>query len=257
MFFLKKYSHIISFLLIGVILGVGGTLLVQYIKGPKQVVNVTGQGVVEAQADQATITITVQNTSWSQQQAEKDNKQETQDLKDALMKLGIPESRITVSNYASMPMIPDQTIPAPIIDKNTAPVQLPLVGGINNFSASTNLTIVLDTLKGVDNIFTTVNLSPHAKITSTNYSLKSTTPYEAQAREKALQDARNQAESIAKINNLHVGKLLFVNNNSNPVPLYKEGMGGTAGQPSSPSGITYGEKTIEISASFNAQYELY
>ncbi len=269
----KRWLLTAGLFIAGILVGVGATLLTQYFKGPKQIVNVTGQGVIEALADQASINIEIQSSSWSQDQAEKDNKQEVQDLKDKLIGLGIPESRITQSSYSTTPLPmtvqPDQTNsplsmmapagqvipPSEDINRNTVPVIIPPVS-TKNPTVVTTLSITLDSIAGIDKIFSVINSSPDAKITSTNYSLKNSSTYETQAREKALQDARNQVESIARINNLHVGKLLFINNNSGPVPVYKEGSVSTNAQPSLNSGVTYGEKTIEITASFNAQYEL-
>lgn len=268
----KRWLFTAGLFIVGILVGVGTTLSIQYFKGPKQIVNVTGQGVVEASADQASINIEIQSSSWSQDQAVKDNKQEVQDLKDKLIGLGIPESRISQSSYSTPPlpmtvqpdqinsplpmMAPGQTIPpTEDMNRNTVPVIIPPVS-TKNPTVSTALSITLDSIAGIDKIFAVINSSPDAKITSTNYSLKNSSIYETQAREKALQDARNQVESIARINNLHVGKLLFINNNSGPIPMYKEGSVSTSAQPSLNSGVTYGEKTIEITASFNAQYEL-
>lgn len=251
----KNLLYTAGLFILGIIIGVGGTLLVQHIRGPKQTVTVTGQGVVEAPADQADINVTIQTTSWSQDQAQKDNKEEVQDLRDKLISLGIPESRIIQSSYNAIPlpmMVPDQAVPPGIINGN---MPLPLPGGSKDLNVSTSLSITLDNLQGIDRIFTAINASPDAKITNSYYSLKSTAPYEAQAREKALQDTRNQVESIARINNLHVGKLLWINNISNPIPMYKDAAGGV-GRTSVTNSVSYGEKTINVTASFNAQYEL-
>lgn len=254
----KKVLYCIVVLVIGIIAGITGTLLAQKFTGPKQTVNITGQGVVEAPADQATISLTVQNSSWSQDQAEKDNKQEVQDLKDRLISLGIPQSRITESSYSTMPipmMIPGQPVPPTAINENIFPV--PPISGNKNPTAVTSLSITLDALAGIDKLFAVINTSPHAKITSTNYSLTTSATYEAKAREKAIQDARSQVEAIAKINNLHVGKLVSLTNIGSLVPMYKQAMMGGAAQADSNTSVSYGEKTLTITASFNATYELY
>lgn len=249
---IKQYFKPLGLLLAGLIFGIVATLLFQRFSGPKQVVNVSGQGLVEATADKADINVSIQNTSTNQNQAEKDNKKEVQDLKSKLMKLGIPESRITVSNYNILPY-----------SQSLAPGQPSPLFEVNSFTATSNLNITLDTLSGIDKIYALVNQSPNAKIGYTNYSLKSTVPYEAKAREKALQDVRNQVETIAKVNKLRVGKLVSISNTFTPVPIYKEAAAvpdriqsseaGTVGTTS----ISYGEKTIQITASYNAQYELY
>lgn len=236
----------------GIAIGIGATLGVQYFKGPKQTVNITGQGVIEAPADQATISVTVTNSSWSQDQAEKDNSKDVSILRDKLLALGIPESRITLSTGPQIvPMIEGQTIPAPPI-----PIKSPIVGGSNN--ASTTMSIILDTISGIDKVYAAIGNSPNAKLTNTNYSLKSTAAYEEQARQKALEDVRKQVESIAKINHLHVGRLVTLNSfNPGPMVGKAERMMGAAGSGGTGNNPTYSEKTIEISASYNAQYELW
>jgi uncharacterized protein YggE len=222
-------------------------------------VSVTGQGIVEAPADEASISLTVQNTARTLSQAQLDNKKEVQTLKDGLLRLGLPESQITqsASGYDNgilpmTPSIPTQDIPIPISQPDLI---LPPID-VKNPTATTTLSLTIDNLGGVDQILAAINKSPHAKVTSTYYSLKNTAKYDNQAREKAVQDARNQAESVAKINHLRVGKLLTLTNTYYPTPAYKEGVAMSGSQGSSGSQIAYGGKTITITASFNVQYEL-
>lgn len=254
----KKVIYFILVFILGGIIGALVTLLVQKINGPKQTVNITGLGVIEAPADAAMIGFTIQNTSWSQDQAEKDNKKEVQTIKEKLTGLGIPESRITQSTYniGPLPMLPVQGSPPTIINRDL-PESMPFPISTKNLTATTNLAISVDTIKNIDSIFTVINESTNAKITSTDYTLKNTSPYEAKAREKALQDARSQVESIAKINKLQVGKLLSLTNTGTSGPVYKQAMMGSSGQSNLNTSVSYGEKTINISATFNVTYELY
>lgn len=189
-----------------------------------------------------------------------DNKDEVQKLKDKLITLGIPESRITLwsnSQLMTSPNQPDLLIPPPSGIKGVIPIPIQIGGNQNNPNVSTNLSIILDTISGIDKVFSTINESPNAKTTNTSYSLKNSTNYESQAREKALTDARNQAESIAKINHLHVGKLISLNNGYTATPMNKESMMGSGGRGvANNNTVSYGEKTIPITATYNIQYEL-
>jgi len=252
------YKKIIICLVVGLIIGIGGTLFVQRLLGPKQTVNITGEGNIEVTADQATINITVTNSSWSQTQAEADNKKDTEELKSKLITLGIPESRITTSNNFIQPFT-DTSLPVPQI----IPGSPPLVGDFQkktgNSSVTTNLIVTLDSIKGIDKVFAAINSVTTAKISNTDYSLKNPSSYQSQVREKAVLDARTQVESIAKINHLHVGKLLSINSgySNQSIGLMK----GASFDSNSPSvantNISYGEKTIPLTATYNVSYELY
>jgi uncharacterized protein YggE len=192
--------------MLGIGLGIGGLLLTQYIRGPKQTVSVVGQGVVEALADQAIVNVQITNTSWNQQTAQDATKKDTLDLKTTLLKLGVPTSQINENSYDGSP-----EAPMPLsIDSSMAPTKIyPRPSGTSSeFTSYTDLNITLTNIAGIDKIFTAINAQRHAQITYTDYSLKSTVKYEDGAREKALQNARAQVESIAKINKLHVGKLV-------------------------------------------------
>lgn len=257
MFNFKEVRRFLILIIIGVVVGIVSTLFVQYLRGPKQTVNIIGEGNMEVAADQVTLTATVTNSSWSQSQAETDNKKDVQELKDKLISLGIPESRITTSSNSFMPFsdaippVPQIYPPLPALSGNGLKIN-------SNQSITTNLNITLDAIKGIDKVFAAINDVSTAKISGTNYSLKNPSPYQSQVREKALEDARKQVESIANINNLHVGKLLSINNGYNPVSLIKGNMQLESGSArSSNTNVTYGEKTIPLTATYNVSYELY
>lgn len=247
----RKLLPFLVLVVIGVAIGIGGTLFTQYLRGPKQTVNIVGEGNMEVTADQVTLTATVTNSSWSQSQAEIDNKKDVQEVKDKLITLGIPESRITTSSNWMMPFSDSMPVPVPeMIQK------IPLLSG--NQSVTANLNITLDTIKSIDKVFAAINEVSTAKINGTNYSLKNPSSYQSQVRQKALEDARKQVESIAIINHLHVGKLLSISNGYNPVPMMKGAAQFESGStPLSNTNVTYGEKTIPLSATYNVSYELY
>ncbi len=255
----KRPLFFIAIAITGILIGIGGTLLFQKIWGPKQTVNITGHGVVEASSDQAFITFSVTNRSWSQDQAQKDNKLEVQKIKSQLLALGIPDSRISVSSdtIVSPPVLPPEPFPLRDNQKPELQYQPSGTGVVDALTASTSLTVTLDPINRIESVLAVINGNSNTKLVSTSYTLKNSAPFEAQARQKALTDARKQVEAIASINKLHVGKLTNITNISNPMPIYKEGMMAPSGQSASSSFVSYGEKTINISASYNVSYELY
>ena len=236
-----KIFRVILLLLVGAALGIGVLLAYQHFKAPKQTVSVVGTGEVNVVTDQATISIQVTN------------KKDAQTLKDSLIKLGIPESRITQSSYTG-----------PIFQTDTSSPEMVLPQPVPTGTVTINFTVVLDSLKNIEKVYSVINANPNTQITDTSYSLNNMKDWETKAKKAALNDARAQVESVAKINHLTVGKLISITDNSSqptiepPTMLKAEGTtnSGTIGQGQS-NGVYYNEQTVTITASYNAEYELY
>lgn len=238
----KKVLTVVVLIFVGALIGIYSTLTYQKIKGPKQTITVVGTGEVDATTDQATISIQVTN------------KDDADKLKTALLKLGIPESRITQNS--SYPIVNDNEVLQPEIMMYPRP--RPTTGIM--------FTLVLDNLKEIEKVFIVINDSPNTKITNTYYSLNNQKVWETKAKEMALQDARSQAESAAKINHLKVGKLVSLTEGYSPGPLYEPMMKNDAepgaanfgnDQSVEQTGVTYSEQTVKINAQYTVQYELY
>ena len=251
----KKIFSVLALLAIGVGIGIAGTKLAQRYQAPKQTVSVVGTGEIDATTDQATISIQINSTSTTYEKAQEKNKKDVDSLKLELTKLGIPESRITTSSYSS-PIIQNESggVPGgemmPVYKKpNTSP------------TVTTDLTLILDPIKNIEKVYDVVSKNTSAQITNTYYSLKNRKTWESKAKEEALKDARDQVESIAKINRLRVRKLLTIedSNNPRPYPITLDAMEGQEAtkEETATDNIYYSEQTVKITSSYNATYELY
>lgn len=249
----KKIFFVLSILTVGVIIGIAGGKLVERYQSPKQTVSVVGAGEVDATTDQVNITIQIKTISATFEKAQSKNKTDVNNLKNELIKLKIPESRITVSSYSepifgTAEQSTDYLMP---IRKPTASAPVVI----------TDLNLIIDPIKDVDKIFDLVSKNPSAQITNTYYSLKNRKAWESKAKEDALKDARSQVESIAKINRLKVGKLLTIEdaNNPKPYPVALKAMDNTneSAPQKEDSNIYYSEQSVKITSSYTATYELY
>ncbi|MFA6081429.1 MAG: SIMPL domain-containing protein [Patescibacteria group bacterium] len=262
----KKILSVLALLILGAVIGITGFKLVENFKAPKQTVSVVGIGEVDAVTDQATITIELKNVSTTYEKAQEENKKDVDKLKSDLVKLGIPESRITISSY-SPPVFrnlqPEADLKMMIRPPtNTSP------------TVTTDLTLILDPIKNIEKVYDVVSKNVNSQIINSYYSLKNQKVWESRAKEEALKDTRSQIESIAKINHLKVGKLLSLDdtNNPRPFPLPMETTSGEAStmmkdaQLDSGSqeavqkqndNVYYSEQSVKINASYTAVYELY
>ena len=147
----KKIFSVLLVLVIGVGIGVGTTKLIQRYQEPKQTVSVVGTGEVDATTDQANITIQIKTVSTTYEKAQLENKTDVDNLKSELTKLGIPESRITVSSY-SQPILsglePEfNTIEYPELKMMPRPP-------VNNSpTVTTDLNLVINPIKNIEKIF--------------------------------------------------------------------------------------------------------
>ena len=267
----KKIFSILALLVIGVGIGIAGTKLVQRYQAPKQTVSVVGAGEIDAATDQATISVQVKTTSTTYEKAQEENKKDVDKLKSDLTKLGIPESRITSSSY-SPPIFRNESSS---VDLMIAPEgkTMPSYRPNTTPTVTTTITLILDPIKNIEKVFDTISKNANAQITNTYYSLKNKKTWESKAKEEALKDARNQIESAAKINHLHVGKLLTLEDASIPKPYpvammkVSNGQSPTAEDQSSfavsetaqarDENMYYSEQTVKITSSYTATYELY
>jgi len=267
----KKIFFVLGLLALGVGIGVSGDKLIQRYQAPKQTVSVVGTGEIDATTDQATISIQIKSTSTTYEKAQEENKKDVEKLKSDLTKIGIPESRITVSSY-SPPIIRN----LPSVDYMGSPeggVMMPNYKNNTTPTVTSTITLILDPIKNIEKVYDVVSKNTSAQITNTYYSLKNRKTWESKAKEEALKDARNQIESAAKINHLRVGKLLTLEDNSipKPYPLAIKAFNGQSPNmmedQSSPvdsettqaseENIYYSEQTVKITSTYTATYELY
>ncbi|MBI5123081.1 SIMPL domain-containing protein [Candidatus Roizmanbacteria bacterium] len=261
----KKIISVLVLLTIGIGIGILGVKLVQYYQTPKQTVSVVGAGEIDAATDQATISIQIKTNSTTYEKAQEENKKDVEKLKSELTKLGIPESRITISSYSPLIMIPSVGNVG-IPEGKMMPTYRP----DTNSTVTTNLTLILDPIKNIEKVYAVVSKNTNAQIINSYYSLKNRKTWESKAKEEALKDARSQIESVAKINKLKVGKLLTLEDGNNPRPYpitmkvnsQSPNIGGSPIDDQTVSStqeknVYYNEQTVKITSSYTATYELY
>lgn len=243
-------------------LGVFGTLTYQRFTGPKQTVTISGSGEIEAPVNQATINILVRNTAATYALALEANQKDVASLKNSLIELGIPESRITQSSFQPPYYRYGQDEQA--VESQSMEMMRPIIVPDNKYTVTANLTVILDSIKNIENVYQIINDNPNTQINNTDYSLTNQKEWETKAKEEALKDARSQAESIAKINKLRVGRLVSITDDNVPQLyaedqdlMYKESASISNEATARIEQVNYSEQTVKIYASYTAVYELY
>lgn len=233
--------------------------------GTKQTVTITGVGTMEVPADQAIIYASISVAQNSEKEAYDLLAKTNASLKKKLLAIGLKESQFTIGSSYVSPPYKEAALPQPIgitLDASDTKMAPPPVLGAripsNAYTTSYvgsntfDVTLSKDQLALADKVMEAYNDTDYANASGPpTYSIKNYSGYTSQVREKALLDAKDQVEKIAKINNLRVAKVLSINeekNKNQSDPYYNNGAPYLYVDP--------GTKKASYSLSYKVVYEL-
>ena len=206
---------------------------------PDRSVTVVGVGKATGKPDIARVTVGIETQAPSLQKAVDENKTKMSGLLDTLKKLGLADKDIHTSNYSVY--TERATPPAPGAEVSTDQMIYHVTNQVDVTVRDVNqLGDVLDkaVAAGANNIY------------GVNFSVEDTAKLEADARTKAVADAKSRAENLAQLNGVQLGEVLTVSEvigaSAYPMAYDAKGMGG-GGTPVQP-----GE--LEMSMSIQITY---
>ncbi|HKJ86636.1 MAG TPA: SIMPL domain-containing protein [Spirochaetia bacterium] len=206
-------------------------------------VTVVGRGELFAEPDQATITVGVQLYNESAQAASAELRDRMEAVIDAIRTLGIPERRIQTTNYSIFFERDYQASPQ-TRTTDGRPAGVYRVENMVRVSLD-------DTALAARTVETAIEAGAN-QLYGIGFSLSDPGLIEAQARELAMQDARERAEQLASLSGRSVGRVIEVTELVGSSPGYAEARGmaaGMGGGPVEPGATRY-------SASVQVTYEL-
>ena len=162
-------------------------------------ITVVGTGKASGTPDLANINVGVETGAASAQQAVNDNKAKMTQLLDALKSLGVADKDVQTSNYGVY--TERQPVPGPESKGGEGPVSYRVTNQVNvTVRDIAKLGDVLDKVvaAGANNIY------------GVNFSVADTSKLQADARAKAIEDARSRAESLAKLTGVALGDVMSV-----------------------------------------------
>ncbi len=207
--------------------GGGAPALVQSSASGSGGITVTGSGKATGTPDIATVTVGVQTEAASVQQAVSDNQKAMNALLVSLKALGIADKDMTTSNYNV------STIGSP---KPAEP------GGANapspvTYQVSNQVLVSVRDISKLGDVLDKSVAAGANTIYGVNFSISDPSKLQAAAEANAVQDAKNRAENLAKLEGVTLGNLVSVSESYGspspylPANAYAIGGGGTPIQP--------------------------
>jgi uncharacterized protein YggE len=166
-----------------------------YAQSPQGTITVIGEGKVRIKPDMAQVTIGVEVIKPTVKEASVETSRIMNDVLAALKRLGLAETDIQTSSinvWLERPYLPDGTQGEPVYHVSNS-----VNANIRNLD---KLGDVLDATMaaGANNIY------------GVTFSLSDTSKVEAEARQKAVENARAKAEELAQLTNLALGEVISV-----------------------------------------------
>lgn len=216
---------------------VGSTPLTNNGNAKTNVFHVQGTGTVTAAPDTATITVGITQDSLMIADAQKKVNETTSKIIADLKKLGINEKDIKTQNYSVNPKY------------NYMPVR----NKPDGYTVSQEMEIKSKLIEKINKVIDVATADGANIINGANFTFSDELQkkLENQARENAVKDAKQKAETLSKAAGMNLGKVVDItesNNRAYPIPMMKtqEGIDGTTQASIPQTQVTPGENTVNI-----------
>lgn len=213
-------------------------------------ITVVGEGEVNKAPDTAKISFSVNNEQKDLKTAQNNVSQKVQTITDALKASGIEEKDIKTEGYNSYPQYD-----YPKIMCITAPCQTasPVLRG---YEVSQNININVTDLEKVPDVLSLLGKNNVTNISGPNFGFEDDKAIEREARDLAIEDAKSEAQKLAKSLGVKLVRIVSFSDNSTPnypVPAYslKQEAGNMASDSVS---LPVGEHNVK--SSVNLVYEI-
>ncbi len=166
------------------------------------IISVTGEGIVEATPDRATISVGVLTRDKNPSEVQSANARVATSVINSIVALGIERKNISTGNY------------------NFNPVYRHLDNGkriLDGYEASNSVTIIVDNLNLVGKIIDTALNHGANRVDSLNFGLRNKNSYQDEALRLAVLDAKRKAEITAATLGKYIVNVRNVSINSNHI----------------------------------------
>ena len=202
--------------------------------------SVVGEGKVDVKPDSAIITagFSITNAA-SAQEAQQKVDSVSNSLVASLTKLGISKDDIKTSNYSVSPNYSYD----------------PSGQKANGFNADVSYTVTVKKIDILPQVLTDLTAAGATQVNSVNYSVNNPEKYREDARNMAIQNARDQAQKLASQLGIHLGRVTNIvesgSNSPGPIPYIQSDMkslnsGGGVPQPNIQPGTETVSSTVTL-----------
>jgi hypothetical protein len=222
---------------------------------PVSVISVSGKGEVFAVPDLATVTFSATKSAKTMELAQKDVTTRINAATDFVKSSGVAEKDIKTTNYSAYPKYEYQRSTEEACIYGNCPSKQVLVG----YEVSETVSVKVRKTDDTGKIIAGLGKLSVSDISGPNFSIDDEDAVKAEARKKAIEDAKGKADILAKDLGVTLVRVISFSENSGGYPVYYAktagfGMGGSVAEDSVAPQISKGENKITVDVSIS--YEI-
>jgi uncharacterized protein YggE len=215
----------------------------QTVNNEKNTLQVNGKGVVTAKPDKANVTISVETTNQNASTAVKENSDKMNKVMAQLKSLIGKNDKISTTGYNLSPIY--------TYDEKTRKSEL------SGYRVSNSIIVESKNLGDVGKLIDSATQAGANRVESLSFDTDKRDEYRRQALLRAVEDARETADVVAKAAGVNIVKIIQISPSYEiPIPVYREFAltASEAAAPPPPTQIEPGE--INVNASVNIIFEI-
>lgn len=224
---------------------------------PRLMVNVSGEGKVSARPDIARTTAAVLTENATLKEAEAENSKKSNALVEYLVKNGVEKKDIKTIGYN---IFPRYNYPSPCYPGAVCPAETFTPKIVGYQIRNTYEVTIRDLAKASDIVSGMVGAGAN-EVSGIVFTIDQPDTARAQAREKAIDDARAKAKKLAKDLGKRVGKIVNFSEGGYPGPIYArevaygKGGGGVDAAPAPTPSLEPGQNEIIVNVSITYEFK--
>ncbi len=225
-------------------------------KEAQNVISFTGHGEVTAVPDIATISFGIEASEATQKAASDEVNVKAKKVLDFLKSSGVAERDIKTENYSSYPKYSNPEICPMYYNAGAMPPCRQGESKIVGYTVSESMTVKVRKVDDASKIIDGINKIGVTNMYGPNLSIDDEDALKAEARQKAIDDAKDKAKVLARQLGVHLGHITSFSENGNyPGPImYAKAMSADSGAEATPPQISKGENII--SSDVTITYEI-
>ena len=228
--FLNKTFMLAAILVVGILVFFVGQMVYQSKLLEQQNVNqvtVSGEGKVYAKPDVALVSLGVTTQSTTVADVTKNNTDKMNAVIEAVKALNIDEKDIQTTNYSLTPVYENYSIPVvPMVYSSIDSVGMKTGTTFKGYKLEQDIQVKIRDFTKIGDVLSQATVKGANLVGDLQFTIDNPEQFRDQARAKAIQQAKANAQNLAKESGVNLGKIINIYENYNPYPVaYSKALG--------------------------------
>ncbi len=220
-------------------------------------ITVSGEGKVYAKPDVALVSLGVTTQAKTVADVTKNNTDKMNAVIEAVKNLGVDEKDIQTTNYNLTPVYENYAVPLPMTYPSISSGVIRTGSAVTGYKLEQDVEVKIRDFTKIGDVLSQATAKGANLAGDLQFTIDDPEQFKEQARAKAIEQAKTNAENLAKESGIKLGKIINIYENYSPYPVKYDsmalGMGVAAPEASVSPTIQPGQQEIDITINLTYQ----